>query len=563
VKKYSFFLAFFTVFSLQAQLDSLRFKKKSFALKDSIVYYDVSTNPFYFSVFSTHNTKIDSSYYQVDFEKSLIIFQKEQLKKLGKDSIEIRFFTYPDFLTKTYKNLDLSLIEPNNPNAKPVLINKEKPKIEPPFSGLDTKGNITRGVSVGNNQDAVLNSVLDLQIEGKIGSDVSLRARINDTNMPIQEGGYSQDLKDLDRVYMEMEGTNWGIRAGDVFLKNSETHFMNFNKKVSGVSAQTKLDSTLIFVSGALVKGHYTSQNFQGIEANQGPYKLRGKTGESYIFIISDSEKVYLNGKLQTRGAEQDYVIDYNTAEITFTSTNPITSDMRIRVEYQYSDRNYTRFITHNGGVYKGKKIQIGAYYYRESDVKTQPLQINLSEQQKELLAQQDNNTESLFVENVIETDFDETKILYKKVADGIYEYSTDPTETVYQVSFTYFGANKGDYEVENYLAKGKQMHYVGENLGDYKAVIPLVAPTRQQIMLVNTAYKPTDNTTLSVELAYSDNNHNLFSISENTRNKAPAMKASWHQVLLDTTNNKWQLETQLNVDFCIEILLVLNVFIK
>ena len=544
------FIVFFIAFVLQAQRDTLRNKHKTFAIQDSLTYHEVSTNPYFFKIFDKDSIEIDTSYYRVDFSKSKLIFNADFTNKFtALDSIQVHYFTYPEFLTKVYKGLDESIIVSNSSKEKPTVLFKEKEVINKPFSGLDTQGSIIRGIRIGNNQDAVLNSVLDLQIEGKLSSKVSLKARINDTNIPIQESGYSQDLKDLDRVYIEMDGGNWGIRAGDVFLQNNKTHFMNFNKKVAGVGVRAKIDSTLYFTSGAIVKGRYTTQNFQGQEANQGPYKLKGKKGEAYVFIISGSEKVYVNGMLQTRGKDQDYVIDYNTAEVVFMPTKPITSDMRIRVEFQYSDRNYTRFMTNNGVQYKNNKFEIGAYFYRESDVKSQPLQLNLTEDQIELLANSNGSNEQLFVTNAVETTYDENKILYRKISDGIYEYSADATETLYQVSFTYFGKNQGDYKVDEYLATGKKMLYVGENMGEYKALIPLIAPSRQQVVVLNSHYKPNHKTDLELELAYSDNNNNLFSTAT-SQNSAPALKAAFHQVLLDSTTRKWQLESKIDYNF-------------
>jgi hypothetical protein len=83
---------------------------------------------------------------------------------------------------------------------------------------LNTSGSITRG-TIGNNQNAVLNSNLDLQITGKISEKVSLRASIQDSNIPLQDGGYSQKLDQFDNVFMELFSDQWNIRAGDIFSK--------------------------------------------------------------------------------------------------------------------------------------------------------------------------------------------------------------------------------------------------------------------------------------------------------------------------------------------------------
>ena len=45
---------------------------------------------------------------------------------------------------------------------------------------------------------------------------------------------------------------------------------------------------------------------------------------------------------LLQRGENKDYVINYNAGEIIFNTTYPISADMRIKVDYQISDRNYS-----------------------------------------------------------------------------------------------------------------------------------------------------------------------------------------------------------------------------
>ena len=187
---------------------------------------------------------------------------------------------------------------------------------------MTTSGSISRGVTIGNNQNSVLNSELDLQITGKLNDKVSLRASIQDANIPLQESGYSQRLDEFDQVFIELFSDNWKIRAGDIDLQNPNSYFARFSKRVQGLSVDVNLNhddsKTNLFASGALVRGQFSRSQFTAQEGNQGPYKLRGNNGELFVLIVSGSETVYVNGILVNRGENEDYIIDYNAGEILF-----------------------------------------------------------------------------------------------------------------------------------------------------------------------------------------------------------------------------------------------------
>ena len=88
---------------------------------------------------------------------------------------------------------------------------------------------------------------------------------------------------------------------------------------------------------------------------------------------------------------------------------------MRINVEYQFSDRNYTRFVTYFGASHERKTWSLGAYVYSENDVKNQPLQQNLSAEQAQVLKNAGDDQSLMTAQSAYVDSYSENKILYKK----------------------------------------------------------------------------------------------------------------------------------------------------
>ena len=535
---------------MTAQTDFGNTKTQTFTLeKDSVQISEVSISPVNFAVY--HNKKLlASNQYQIDFGNAILYISASKYP-----TIIVTHTPYPDFLTRTYSGLDRKLIVPNSTNTSQLFrISNRKKKDYIPFKGLNTQGSLARGITIGNNQDAVLNSSLDLQISGKLSKDVTIRASVSDTNIPIQENGYSQKIEEFDRVFIELFTKKWSLKAGDIQVSNHETDFLKFDKKVAGLSVDLNLPTsdseTQIKASGALVRGRFTRQAFKGVEGNQGPYKLQGPNGELFIVVLSGSETIFVNGIALKRGEQNDYTINYNTAEITFTTTYPITATMRITAEFQYSDKNYTRFVTYNKVTHKNKKLEIGGYFYNENDAKNQPLQQNLNQEQKETLAAAGNDTSKMFSSSAFPEAYDEAKILYKKKQIGtleIFEHSQEPTDALYVVTFSFKGNNQGSYRLQNNSAIGKIFEYIGMNLGGYDPVIQLIAPTKLQVAVANIVYKPSNKTILKSEVAFSNNDKNLFSSLDDEQNKGIASKLGWTQIF---TDKKWLIKNSLDFDY-------------
>ena len=553
----SLFLLLFTCISFVAlaQEPTSNYRKKRLVVKDSIRIDTVSINPSKFSIKTKEGKLIDSTLYTIDFSKAILALKAP----IETDTIEVEYLRYPNFITKVYKQLDDKIIVENNSGLEQLykLQKSNKKNAFTPFDGLTTSGSISRGVTIGSNQNSVLNSELDLQISGKLSDKITLRASIQDANIPLQDNGYSQRLDEFDQVFIELLSNNWNIRAGDIDLTNTKTYFGNFTKRVQGLLVNANLsEKTSVFASGAVDRGQFTTSQFTAQEGNQGPYKLTGPNNELFVLIVSGSETVYVNGLPLKRGENNDYIIDYNAGEIIFNSTFPVTSEMRITVDYQFSDRNYSRLTVFGGGEYKTDKLTLNVSVFSESDAKNQPIQQNLSTEQTEILANAGDDRTLMVAPSATPESFSDNRILYRKETVGseeIFVFSKNPDDELFSVNFTLVGANQGNYRLANINIISNVFEFVppvsGIPQGDYEPIIQLVSPERLQIAVLNGRYKPTEKTDVYFELAGSKNDLNLFSNLDDGDNDGFAGKLKINQSLIKK-DSLWNLSALIDTDF-------------
>ncbi|MFC2113276.1 hypothetical protein ACFLTA_08415, partial [Bacteroidota bacterium] len=112
---------------------------------------------------------------------------------------------------------------------------------------------------------------------------------LSDNNIPIQPEGYSQQISEFDKVYIEVFNNRLSLTGGDFELQGSPGIFMDFYKRAKGARfkgdfklGNTDKDNFSTTVSGAISKGKFTRNSFLGIEGNQGPYKLKGANHEQF-----------------------------------------------------------------------------------------------------------------------------------------------------------------------------------------------------------------------------------------------------------------------------------------
>lgn len=527
---------------IQAQNLSNYVSKSIVLDKDTMVLDSLSISP------STFNMQVDGKNienYTLDAGNSMLIVPEELKNK----TVNISYRTFPVLFGKKYFNRDYSAYKKETEstgflisNSTPSSGSYNQSLID--FGNLEYNGNISRGVGFGNAQSLNVNSSFNFQLLGMITKDIEVKAVISDNNIPIQPEGNTATLQEFDKVYIQLRKDEHYLRVGDFDLKSPGSYFMKFQRNLQGASYHGKqkvkeLGTASGMASFAVARGNFCINNITAIEGNQGPYRLQGNNGEAYIIVMSGSERVFINGVQLQRGDNNDYVIDYNLGELRFTPNKMITQDMRIRVEFEYAERNYLRTLYHLNGGFEHEKIDVSVNFFSQQDAKRQTINQDLDDDKIAVLENAGDNVESAFASGIKQTDFDASRVLYEQkdtvingIIDTFYTYSTNKNATLYSLNFSNVGQNNGSYELTSSVANGRVFKYVGPNLGSYQPIIKVIAPEMQQLFTSRVAYKPIKNMKAGAEFALSNRDLNTFSKIDRSDNIGYGLNLFFNQTI-------------------------------
>lgn len=562
-----FILLFYSV-GLHAQIgtkspfSNLRYKTiriKSDSLKiDSLA---IAPGSFYADNISDTN-------YQFYPEHSLLVWKH----KPAQDSIHIRYRILPLAFDHVYSHKDSKQIDSGGVSYIYKLEDKRSGNFVD-LKQLEYNGSYGRSISLGNNQDVVLNSQFNLQVNGYILDSIKLEAAMTDNTIPFQPEGNTQQIQQFDQIYIRLRKHRDYLQIGDYNLDNPPGYFLKFNKRVQGLYYQTGFDinkhtTNKLGLSGSISKGQFARNIFQGLEGNQGPYKLTGNNGEQFFVVLAGTEKVYVNNVLMERGQNADYTINYNTAEITFMPRKMITKDSRIQVEFEYQDKNYLNSLFYVWDELQvGKKLNVRFNAYSNQDAKNQPYLQNLSGDQKSFLGTLGDSIQNAFYPSIARDTFAANKILYKMIDttvsgilyDSVFVYSTNPDSAIYSLGFSYVGAGRGNYIISSGNTNGRSYYWVapvnGIPQGNYQPVQLLVTPKKKQLFIVTTNYQIDSLKKISVEVGVSNQDPNLFSKIDNQTHWGLATKVNYTELRLlgvkdSSGKSKWKWKNQLSYEY-------------
>jgi len=466
--------------------------------------------------------------YRLDYIRGLIKFEQVLLVA---DTARISYQTFPFELRSSYYH-PVKTLRPDQ------LAQADTLKPAPAFStatmfdtgSLRKSGTLVRGITIGSDRDLSVESGLNLQVEGRLGRDLDVLALLSDQNTPLQPEGNTATLQEIDKVLIQLQSTHFAATLGDYELGFTGPRFGSYYRKLQGGRLDARTIDDSLTISGAVSKGQYHSNFFLGQEGNQGPYRLTDKEGRTGILVLAGTERVWLDGQPLSRGANNDYTIEYGLGEITFTPQRLITSDSRLTVDFQYSAESYGRDIyAARGEANFGEKVGVRTTVISESDARNNPLSFVLTDANRSALSGAGDNPDLAGVQQVTEVDSGSGDYRREVVGpDTIFVWARPDSNGYLNVAFSYVGAGQGSY-ARQASASGFYYFWVGAGEGDYDPVLRLPLPERRRLLDAEIWANPTRTSRLKVEGAASDYDANTFSSIGDGNNVGFAWTADGH----------------------------------
>jgi hypothetical protein len=407
--------------------------------------------------------------------------------------------------------------------TSPDLLPLPSPKPEPYGSqDLFTTGTVFRSIELSPLGGTDLSGGLNLQLQGKLGSDLQVSGVLSDQSFPLQPEGNTQTLEEIDQVYLRVDHPYWDITAGDVEINYRRGKYMNIDRRLVGLKNTFKYndwDGSAVYAGS---KGKLNQMEFKGVEGKQGPYFLQSTEGSRDIVVLAGSERVWVDGEPQVRGENHDYIIDYATAELTFTARRLIHSDTDIYVEFQYSDFRFHRNLLGFNLVRSyGEKGSLGLSWLREYD-NTSLEGLGLPEGSSDAL-RESGDGEALISGVQFDSTGDYIYLDSVLVYDPQHSYDQDHYRVIFandpmNGSYTRRVSPQGKLYYE-YVPPERRFSY----LDLYSPQVNLPRPQGEQLLQLLGSYSLLEGVELNLEIALSDFDQNRLSSRDDGDNRGIA----------------------------------------
>ncbi len=391
--------------------------------------------------------------------------------------------------------------------------------------GLRVNGSKTVQVSSGSRREMTVDQNLRLNIAGQLTPDIAVRAFLSDDNLPVVPEGNTEQLKDIDKVLVEINGPAWNATLGDLVVQRRGTSFGDVRRKLQGIDVRARAGATTVGVVAGAPRGTYRSVQIQGQESNQGPYRLATGASAANLFLVAGSERVTLDGLPLVRGADRDYVIDYVLGTVTFTYRRLITSESLITVEFEEGEGAYSRTVLGANVGHDlvlpglGVAARFRARVYREADDPHRLRTGDLAAGDEAVLAGAGDDPLRALAPGATAA----------ATGQGQYDRQVVGADTTYvfnaaggnwNVAFHYVGAGRGDYRFDRLTSAGQRVYvFMGAGFGTYLVGRPLALPMAHQLATFNLQAGDSAGTGVDAEWNASTVDGNLLSRADDGDN--------------------------------------------
>ncbi|MCU0639063.1 MAG: hypothetical protein MUF59_04245, partial [Candidatus Krumholzibacteria bacterium] len=379
---------------------------------------------------------------------------------------------------------------PGEKPAGPVTIPRTEEAASPPDEGgglynLRLSGSKTVGFSIGTGRGVGIDQSLKVTMAGRLARDLEVKAYLSDDNLPVQPEGNTEELKHLDKVYVQVNSRHMEARLGDFSTGLDWSAFSSFKRELRGASLGVDAGGQSFMAGGGLAQGRFRTSELRGRDGVQGPYELLDARRFNGVIVLPGTETVMLDGRRMKRGSENDYTIDYNRGTITFTEKISIGPDSEIVVDYQMGEDNYERTTLMAGwsAPFASNAVRLRAFLFQEGDGSDEPLRRVLTDEDKSILRAAGDDGELAVASGIEEIEDGEDAYILVQIDSVTAHFLFVETGGTHRVSFRSVGPGKGDYETDGFTKRGEvRYRYVGAGNGSWVTGVSLPLPAMKKV---------------------------------------------------------------------------------
>jgi len=448
--------------------------------------------------------------YTIDYLNGIVYFNTDFSDN---DTLTIIYTPLPSWLKKRY-GLDPD-ISRETPYEIPLSgIEKEIPPRYPSASTMTIQGAKKFSLLSRTGETSQFNQSLELSLQGEISPGLEISGAVSDQGYDPAYGFLNSRISELDKLNLEIKSRAFQAGIGDLEMTETTDRGYPVMKRFSGMRAALQVNKFSVMSAFGRPQGRFTTSKFTGLNNIQGPYRL---TAENIVApVVPGSEIVWLNGRRLDRGADKDYIMDYSSATITFTSRVPVDSRTRIEVDFEPLTSDYqkemyrfsTAFADHDSTLFLGFDL------IDEGDNKNRLKSGDLSQSDIARLEAIGDSVSRNFKPGEIEDTLGDYILATDSLGDQYFQYVGDSLGD-YRVSFTAVPSGTGDYIYEG----ADRFRYVGKNRGDYLPQIRIPVPANERFYQTQVRFKPGKIANVGMTVRQTDYDRNLFSSLDDNNN--------------------------------------------